>query len=115
MAMNYDIDEILDLAQRGLPSRFIRDELGLDISVRQVQRLVSSRLGRRPTRAAIKRADVLRDRVVAYMESQVLDPHYCSSCHRYYPARGFIRALNADLSLDVLVFVCARCSVVSDV
>lgn len=114
MAMNYDVEEILHLAKKGLSAQFIQGELGLDISVRQVQRIVSSRLGRRPTRKAIRQPDVLRDRVVAYMESQGLDPRYCSACGRYALDKGFIRALNDDLSLDVLVFVCRRCSVVSD-
>lgn len=113
--MNYDLEYILQLAKRGLPAAFIRDELGLDISVRQVQRLVSSRLGRRPTREAIRRPHVLRDRVVAYMEAQGLDQYYCSECHRHFLEPCFIRALNGDISLDVLVFVCRHCSVASDV
>ncbi|AZZ51405.1 hypothetical protein [Rathayibacter festucae] len=111
----YDIEEIIYYAQKGMPARFIKEELGLSISERQVQRVVATRLGRRPTRQAIQRPDSLRDRVVAYMESQGLDRYYCTACERRRLEPGFIRALNADRSLDVLVFVCRHCSVASDV
>lgn len=115
MARNYDIDELIAFAESGDSARVIIEKLGLTISERQVQRLVASRLGRRPTRQAIRKPDTLRDRVVAYMESQGLNRYYCSECHRLRMEPGFIRALNRDMSLDVLVFVCRHCSVASDV
>lgn len=114
MARNYDIDELIAFAESGDSARVIIEKLGLTISERQVQRLVASRLGRRPTRYAIRKPDTLRDRVVAYMEAQGLSRYYCSECHRLRAEPGFIRALNRDLSLDVLVFVCRHCSVASD-
>jgi hypothetical protein len=115
MARNYDIDELVAFAQSGDSAREIVEKLGLTISERQVQRLVARRLGRRPTRQAIRKPDVLRSRVVAYMESRDLDQYYCSECHNRRLEPGFIRALNRDPSLDVLVFVCRHCSVASDV
>jgi hypothetical protein len=115
MRGRYDIDEIVSLAQQGLSAAAIKDELWLPISERQVQRLVRSRLGARPTRRSIAKPDVLRSRVAAYMKAQGLDPHYCALCNRWRFAEGFIHALNADQTLDVLVFVCQHCSVPGDV
>lgn len=116
MNSQYDIDDIVYLSkEKGMSAAFIKEELSLTITERQVQRLIAGRLGRRPTRQAIQKPDVLRSRVVAYMESQGLDQYYCSSCLKLRLEPGFIRALNRDLSLDVLVFVCRHCSVPSDV
>jgi hypothetical protein len=115
MSTEYDLDEILYLSeQKGMSAAFIKEELSLKISERQVQRLIASRIGRRPTRQAIRMPDILRSRVVAYMESQGLDQYYCSICFKPRAEPGFIHALNADPSLDVLVFVCRHCSVASD-
>lgn len=115
MRSQYDLDEIIYLSeQKGLSAAFIKEELSLTISERQVQRLIAGRLGRRPTRADIRRADPVRSRVVAYMESQGLDQYYCSNCFKRRLEPGFIHALNGDLSLDVLVFVCRHCAVPSD-
>jgi hypothetical protein len=114
MTAQYDLEEIIWYAEKGRPASWIIEELSLTISERQVQRLIASRLGRRPTRESVRRADPLRSRVVAYMESQGLDQYYCISCERRRLEPGFIRALNNELSLDVLVFVCRHCSVPSD-
>lgn len=114
MARNYDIDELLAFAESGDSARVIIEKLGLTISERQVQRLVASRLGKRPTRETVRLPDPLRDRVIAYMESQGLSRYYCSQCLKPRVEPGFIRALNRDMTLDVLVFVCRHCSVPSD-
>ena len=115
MNSQYDLDEILYLSEeKGMSAAFIKEELSLAISERQVQRLIASRLGRRPTRESVRRADPLRSRVVAYMEMQGLDQYYCSYCMKPRLEPGFIRALNSSLSFDVLAFVCRHCSVASD-
>ena len=115
MTSHDDLDQILYLSEeKGMSAAFIKEELSLPISERQVQRLIASRLGRRPTRGSVRRADPLRSRVVTYMEMQGLDQYYCSSCLKPRLEPGFIRALNSDLSLDVLVFVCRHCAVASD-
>jgi hypothetical protein len=109
------LNEILYLSeQKGMSAAFIKEELSLKISERQVQRLIASRIGRRPTRQAIRMPDILRSRVVAYMESQGLDQYYCSICFKPRAEPGFLHALNSDPSLNVLVFVCRHCSVASD-
>lgn len=115
MSALYDPEEILFLASRGMSASFIQEELSLNISVRQIQRIVSSRLGRRPTRASIQKPNILRERVVAYMVSRGLNPKLCSKCGRASVRPGFIRAVNADPSLDALVFVGAECTVPGDV
>lgn len=115
MSALYDLDEILFLAKRGMSASFIQEELSLNISTRQVQRIVSKRLGRRPTRASIQKPDILRERVVAYMRARGLNPKLCSSCGRASLRGGAIRAVNDDLSLDALVFVCIRCAASGDV
>jgi hypothetical protein len=115
MTSREDLEQIIYLSEeKGMSAAFIKEELNLTISERQVQRLIASRLGRRPTRESVRRADPLRSRVVAYMEAQGLSQYYCSSCFKQRLEPGFIRALNSDLSLDVLVFVCRHCSVASD-
>jgi hypothetical protein len=115
MALNYDIDELLAYAQRGDSAREIIENLGLSLSERQVQRIVSSRLGRRPTRQSVSKPDILRDRVVILLERQGKNPRHCSSCGRYSIRGGAIRAVNADLTLDSLVFVCLGCATPGDV
>jgi len=115
MAQNYDLDELLAFAQRGDSASKIVEDLGLPITPRQVQRLVSKYLGKRPTRQSIRKPDILRERVVAYMESQGLNPRHCSACGRVQVRGGAIRAVNADLSLDALVFVCVKCATPGDV
>ncbi|WIE74513.1 hypothetical protein [Curtobacterium sp. MCSS17_007] len=115
MARDYDIDEILYLSQtKGMSAAWIKEELSLSITQRQLQRLIAQRVGRRPTRQAIRMPDTVRSRVVAYMESRGLDQYYCSLCLKRRMEPGFIHALNGDPSLDVLVFVCRHCSVASD-
>jgi len=108
-------DEILYFARRGMSAAWIKEELSLTISERRVQQIISSRLGRRPTRQSISKPDILRERVVAYMESRGLNPRHCSNCGRVQLRGGAIRALNDDLSLDALVFVCLRCATPGDV
>ncbi|WP_139196857.1 hypothetical protein, partial [Curtobacterium sp. MMLR14_002] len=67
MARDYDIDEIVYLSEeKGMSAAFIKEELSLKITERQVQRLIAQRLGRRPTRESVRRPDPLRSRVVAY-------------------------------------------------
>lgn len=115
MTTQETIDEIIHLSEeKGMSAAFIKEELSLKITERSVQRIIARRLGRRPTRESVRRPDPLRSRVVAYMESQGLDQYYCMVCERRRLEPGFIRALNSDPSLDVLVFVCRHCSVASD-
>ena len=115
MQRSYDLEEIIYLAQRGMSASFIKEELGLSISERQIQRLVSSRLGRRPTRQSVQKKDILRERVVAYMESRGHNSRQCFNCGRATILGTAIRAVNDDLSLDALVFVCLRCAAPGDV
>ena len=115
MQRSYDLDEILYLARRGMSAAFIQEELGLSISVRQIQRLIASRLGRRPTRETVQKSDILRERVVAYLVQQGLNPRRCSSCGRVTIQGTAIREVSPDLSLDALVFVCLRCAAPGDV
>lgn len=115
MHEHYDLAEILELAKQGSPAALIKEELGLGISVRRVQQIVHDHLGRRPTRRAIQQRDVLRSRVVHYVEGQGLSRYYCYQCQRRQLEPCFIRELNSDLSLDVLVFVCRHCATVADV
>lgn len=115
MRDHYEISEIIELAEKGRSASFIKERLALRISVRQVQRLVSDRLGRRPSRQAIVRRDVLRSRVVSYMESQGLHRFYCSVHQHPTIEPCFIRELSKDESLDSIVFVCRQGSTVADV
>lgn len=107
--------QAVELAAQGVPADFIKAELAIPRSVRTVQRWVNQVHGRRPTRQAIQQRDVLRSRVVEYMESQGLSRYYCSACLRRQIEECFIRELSRDLSLDVLVFVCRHCATVADV
>lgn len=109
---HYNISDIVELAEQGMTAAFIKEELGLGISVRQVQRLIHDRLGRRPSRRSIERRDPLRDAVVGYMESHGLSRYYCYMGHRTIRPCA-LRQLGCDI--DSLVFVCDREATVADV
>ncbi len=115
MTLNYDIDELLAYAQRGDSASKIIETLGLSISERRVQQIIKLYLGPRPTRASIRKPDILRERVVALLEAHGKNPRHCSECGRVSLRGGALRAVNADLSLDSLVFVCLHCTVPGDV
>lgn len=115
MALNYDLEELLAFAQRGDSASEIIEELGLALTPRRVQQIVAKHLGRRPTKKSVSKPDILRERVVAYMEAQGKNPRHCSSCGRVQVRGGAIRAVNADLSIDALVFVCLKCAAPGDV
>lgn len=109
----YDEDEqIVELASQvpRKPAWMIKEELGSTRSVRRIQEIINERLGRRPTREAIKRRDVVRDRVVAHMEAAGLSRYYCYSCQRRFLEPLFIHELASNDSLDSLVFVCRHCA-----
>lgn len=117
MTRHYDIQEILDLASDPEHPRAaweIKEELGLPVSVRRVQQIVKAHLGSRPSRRTIQRRDVLRSRVVAYMESQGLSKYYCYLGHVVLHECA-IRELRRDDDLGSLVFVCSRHATVADV
>ena len=115
MHEHYDIDEILELGRAGMSASFIRDELGLGISVRQVQRLIRDRLGPRPTRQAIDKPDLLRSVVISGMLANGHDPYLCLKCGHYRSRPGLIHSPTRDPQLENLVFVCRHCSVPGDV
>lgn len=111
MRDHYDIDEILELAEQGMSAAFIREELGLGVSVRRVQQIIHDRLGTRPSRASIERRNPLREAVVKYMEANGLNRYYCYLGHRRVRPCA-IRQLGHDI--DSLVFVCDREATVAD-
>lgn len=115
MPYNYDLGELLAFAQREGSARKVIEAMGLTISERQVQRIIARHLGPRPTRQSISKPDILRERVVAYMESQGKSPRHCFVCGRVQLRGGAIRAVNGDLSLDALEFVCLKCAAPGDV
>jgi hypothetical protein len=115
MIDRYTIDEILALAQspERPPAWEIKERLGLRQSVRQVQRLIHSRLGPRPTRRAIERRDVLRDAVVYEMERGGLDRHYClEGHHSLHPC--LVRKIHPEPGVGSLAFVCRKHGVAGD-
>ncbi|MFM9793329.1 hypothetical protein [Streptomyces turgidiscabies] len=108
----YDLAEILELAdQPGMTAPLIKEQLGLRISLRQVQRIIHDHLGQRPTRRSIERRNPLREAVVSYMEENGLSRHYCHEGHRTVRPCA-IRALGRDL--DSFVFVCVQNATVAD-
>lgn len=115
MPRNYDIDELLAYAQRGDSAAVIIETLGLTITERRVQQIVSKYLGRRPTRQSIQKPDVLRETVVLLLQAQGKNPRHCSNCGKVQVRGGAIRSLNASRSLDSLVFVCLDCAAPGDV
>lgn len=115
MSLNYDLDELLAFAQTGKSASWLVEHLGLPISERRVQQIIKTHLGPRPTRQSVRKPDILRERVVVLLEAQGKNPRHCSACGRVSLRGGAIRAVNADLSLDSLVFVCLHCAVPGDV
>lgn len=115
MGLSYDLDELLAFAQRGDSASEIVEALGLRITERRVQQIIAKHLGPRPSKASVRKTDILRERVEAHMIARGLDPRRCSSCGRLQLRGGAIHAVNADLSLESLVFVCIRCAVPGDV
>ena len=114
MSSHYDIDDILYLAQRGISAAAIQEDLGLRISVRQVQRLISSRLGHRPSKLAVSRPDPLRAAVMAYMETQGFDRRVCNVCFKHKREPCMIRCVSREPSLGSFIFVCRKDSVAGD-
>lgn len=115
MARNYDLDELLAFAQRGDSALQIIETLGLSITGRRVQQIIRQHLGPRPTRKSVREPNVVREAVVAYMESCGLNPRHCSNCGKVQVRGGAIRSLSATPSLDSLVFVCIDCATPGDV
>ncbi|MFC8008969.1 hypothetical protein [Streptomyces cinereoruber] len=106
MSPRYDLAEILELAEQpGMTAPLIKEQLGLRISLRQVQRIIHYHLGQRPTRAAIERRNPLREAVVSHMEESGLSRYYCHEGHRTVRPCA-IRALGREL--DTFVFVCVQ-------
>ncbi|MET4003894.1 hypothetical protein ABIB48_002632 [Arthrobacter sp. UYCu511] len=92
------------------PAWMIKEELGSERSVRRIQEVINQNLGRRPSRQAIRRSDMLRDRVVAAMEAGGLSRYYCGSCQRRCLEELFIHQLRQDDRIESLIFVCRNCS-----
>ena len=114
-----DADRIIELAQqlghdgKRQAAWMIQERSGTHRSVRRVQEIISARLGPAPTHASIERSSLVRDAIVAYMESRGLDRRYCSNCGRHGARDCAIHALAPDI--DSLVFVCvAYCAVPGD-
>lgn len=108
-------NDIARLAMAGQPASSIKEQLGLTISLRQVQRIVVQRLGRWPKRSYATRDDPLRRRVVSWMEASGLDRSYCFQCNRISLKPPYIRQLKHDDDLGTLVFVCCRCRRAGDI
>ncbi|MBV1778713.1 hypothetical protein KRR55_06250 [Paeniglutamicibacter sp. ABSL32-1] len=92
------------------PAWMIKEELGVERSVRRIQEVINQNLGRRPSRQAIRHHDIFRDRIVAAMEAGGLSRYYCSSCQRRSIEPLFIHQLQRDDQIGSLVFVCRHCS-----
>lgn len=113
---SYDIDTVLAYAARGLTAVEIIDELGLTVSERTIQSVVSRHFGRRPTLKSLRRDDPLRSVVVKLMVAAGRDPHVCSECGRQTTRPLAIRATCRDPDVNDLVFVCVTsCATVADV
>ena len=113
MRGQYDLEELLSLAREGHPAWYIQELLGLPITERQIYRIIKKHLGARPTQTTVTRPNVIREAVVAYMESQGLSKRYCSFCGRCGVRGCAIRALQPDI--DSFVFVCTgRCAAPGD-
>lgn len=112
-----DIDEFIAVAsQPGATSLYVKERLGLPYSLSYINRLIKRYVGPRPSRKSIERRNVLRDAVVAYMESQGLDRRYCFNCGRRRLYDCAIHPLKrVDPTLDDFVFVCTeRCAAPGD-
>lgn len=111
-----DIDEFIRAAsQPGATAPLVREELGLTYTDSYINRLMKKYLGARPTHKSIERPNLLRDAVVAYMESQGLDKRYCYRCGKRSAYDCAIHSLvRFDATLDDFVFVCVDCSGAGD-
>jgi hypothetical protein len=112
-----DIDEFIRAAsQPGATALYVKEAMGLGYSESYVNRLIKRYVGERPTRKSVEKPNPLREAVVAYMESQGLDQHYCSSCPRRTVYACAIRCLERNgPTLDDFVFVCTdRCAAPGD-
>ena len=110
-----DIDEFISAAsQPGATAPLVREELGLRYTDSYINRLMKRYVGVRPTQKSIERRNVLRDAVVAYMESQGLDKRYCYLCERKSLYEAAIHPLVREPSLDDFVFVCCKCASAGD-
>lgn len=111
-----DIAEFIRVAsQPGATAPLVREELGLAYSDSYINRLMKRYVGKRPTRKSVERPNLMREAVVAYMESLGLDQYYCLSCERRSLYRCAIHPLKQfDVTLDDFVFVCAKCSAPGD-
>lgn len=112
-----DIDEFIRCAsQPGATALYVKERLGLPYSLSYVSRLIKRYVGPRPSQKSVERRNVLRDAVVAYMESQGLDRRYCYLCGRRRLYDCAIHPLKrGSPSLDDFVFVCTeRCATNGD-
>lgn len=97
------------------PAWMVKERLGLDESVRTIQRWCRLAYGKRPTHKQITRRDVLRDAVVATMMDLGHDPHRCGICGRVSFHECRIRKASSEPGVGSLVFVCSRCTRLGDV
>lgn len=113
----FDIDEFIHVAsQPGATALYVKEQMGLSYSLSYISRLIKRYVGPRPTRKSIERHNVLRDAVVAYMESQGLDRYYCSECGRRRLYECAVHPLvRFEPTLDDFVFRCTeRCAAPGD-
>lgn len=91
-----DHEDILNLARAGDHAGLIKEQLGLTLSERQIQRIVTQSLGRRPRRAATSiRENWLKRAVINYLVEAIhLRSDYCSQCQSYCGTDVYVRQLN---------------------
>lgn len=111
-----DIEEFIRCASEpGATALYVKERLGLSYSLSYINRLIKRYVGPRPSQKSIERPNLLRDAVVAYMESQGLDKRYCYLCGRKRLYECAIHPLKRmDATLDDFVFVCCECAAPGD-
>lgn len=111
----YDLDEVLAYAAHGLSAAQIIETLGLNVSERTIQRVVTRAFGKKPTLRDLRQENPVRDVLVKLMVAAGADPHICSECGRRTTRPLAIHATCRDPDVKDLVFVCVtRCATVAD-
>jgi hypothetical protein len=110
MRATYDMKlEAIALCQ-DQPAWMVKERLGLDETVRTIQRWTNQAFGTRPTHRSIGRVNMLRDAVAAELELRGHDRRRCDLCKRGSFHQCLIRKQNSEPGVDSLCFVCWRCT-----